>query len=63
MKCAMSALHDALESYIAIRRGLGAQMNGLEARRRRLVEFLDREGVTVVTNELVLRKTGEWCRS
>ena len=51
----MSALHDALESYLTLRRGLGAQMHGPEARLRRFIEFLDREGATIITTELALR--------
>src|SRR5271156_3322436 len=51
----MSALHDALESYLALRRGLGSELLRPGAYLRRFVEFLDREGATVVTAELALR--------
>lgn len=51
----MSALHDAVESYLALRRGLGSELKGPGAHLRRFVEFLDREGATAVTTELALR--------
>lgn len=51
----MSALHDALEAYLAMRRGLGTELREPGALLRRFVEFLDGEGATVVTTELALR--------
>lgn len=51
----MSALHEALESYLALRRGLGTELKGPGAYLRHFVEFLDREGATIVTTELALR--------
>jgi integrase len=51
----MSALNDALESYLALRRGLGSELRGPGAYLRRFVEFLNRERATVVTTELALR--------
>lgn len=51
----MSTLHDALETYLALRRELGSQMRGPAAHLRRFVEFLDREGASVITVELALR--------
>lgn len=51
----MSALHDALASYLALRRGLGAGMVGPTRVLRRFVEFLDREGATVITRDLAFR--------
>lgn len=51
----MSPLHEALESYLALRRGLGSELRGPGAHLRRFVEFLDREGAVVVTTELALR--------
>ena len=51
----MSAIRDALEAYLAVRRGLGSEMHGPAARLRRFVEFLDSEGATVITTELALR--------
>lgn len=51
----MSTLHEALDSYLTLRRGLGTELKGPGAYLRRFVEFLDREGATVVTTELALR--------
>ena len=51
----MSALHDALESYLSLRRGLGSELLRPGAQLHRFVEFLDRERATVVTTELALR--------
>jgi integrase len=51
----MSTIHDALETYLALRRALGSEMRGQGAHLRRFVEFLDRERATVVTTELALR--------
>jgi len=55
----MSELHDALDSYLALRRGLGADLKSPGARLHRFVEFLDREGATVITTELALRWAAE----
>ncbi len=51
----MSALRQALETYLALRRGLGSGLQGPGARLHRFVELLDREGATVVTTKLALR--------
>ena len=51
----MSALGDAVESYLALRRGLGAELKRPGALLWRFVEFVDRESATVVTSELALR--------
>ena len=51
----MSALHDALEAYLALRRGLGSELREPGALLHRFVEFLDGERATVVTTELALR--------
>ena len=51
----MSTIHDALETYLALRRELGSQMRGPAAHLRRFVEFLDREKASVITIELALR--------
>ena len=51
----MSTIHDALETYLALRRELGSQMRGPAARLRRFVKFLDRERAGVITTELALR--------
>jgi integrase len=51
----MSPLHEALNAYLTLRRGLGAELLGSGASLHRFVEFLDRERATVVTTELALR--------
>jgi integrase len=51
----MSALSEALESYLSLRRGLGSELCGPSNYLHRFVEFLDREGADVVTTELALR--------
>lgn len=51
----MSTLRRALETYLALRRGLGSELQGPSARLHRFVEFLDREGSAVVTAKLALR--------
>ena len=48
----MSALHEALDTYLALRRGLGTALLRPGAYLCRFVEFLDREGASVVTTEL-----------
>jgi site-specific recombinase XerD len=51
----MSALRQALEAYISLRRGLGAQLRESAAYLRRFVEFLEREGAETITTPLALR--------
>jgi integrase len=51
----MSMLAEALQTYLALRRGLGAELRGPAAHLRRFVEFLDREGAAVITTDLALR--------
>jgi len=51
----MSTLRQALEAYLALRRGLGSELRGPGAHLHRFVEFLDREGTAVVTTTLALR--------
>jgi site-specific recombinase XerD len=51
----MSALREALETYLALRRGLGTALVRPGAYLRRFVEFLDHEGASVVTTALALR--------
>jgi integrase len=51
----MSPIQKGLATYLALRRGLGADMRGPEAHLRRFVEFLDRQRATVITTELALR--------
>jgi integrase len=50
----MSTLREALETYLALRRGLGSELRGPGAHLHRFVEFLDREGSVVVTTKLAL---------
>ena len=51
----MSTIHNAVESYLALRRGLGAELKGPGAHLRRFAEFVEKENATVVTSELALR--------
>lgn len=51
----MKTLHDALQTYLALRRELGSEIRGPAARLRRFVEFLDREKASVITIDLALR--------
>ena len=51
----MTPLREALEAYLALRRGLGAELFRPGAHLHRFVDFLDREGAAVVTAELALR--------
>ena len=51
----MSALSQAVDQYVAIRRGLGTQFRGLDSVFRGFTAFADREQATHVTTDLVLR--------
>lgn len=51
----MSALRDAVEEYVALRRSLGSRLHQPAKALRRFVEFLENEGVDCVTTELALR--------
>ncbi len=51
----MSALRDAVEEYIAVRRVLGAKLHRAAAELRGFVDYLEREGAEFVTTELALR--------
>jgi len=51
----MSTLGEALETYLALRRGLGTELVRPGAYLRRFVEFLEHEGASVVTTALALR--------
>lgn len=51
----MSLLREALDAYLSLRRGLGAELRAPGAYLCRFVEFLDGEGATVITTELALR--------
>lgn len=53
----MSALRDALENYLAVRRRLGADLSSSAYELRRFVTFLEGEDATHMTTELALR----WC--
>jgi site-specific recombinase XerD len=51
----MSALHDALTEYLAMRRALGTQLRWPESSLRRFVDFVEAEGAAFVTTELGVR--------
>ena len=51
----MSALHDALTQYVALRRALGTQLQEPARTLVHFVEFLEREGAEFITSELALR--------
>ena len=51
----MTSLRETLEEYLTLRRGLGSDLHGAEARLRRFIEFLEREGASVITADLALR--------
>lgn len=51
----MTTPRESLENYLAIRRGLGTELVRPGAYLRRFVEFLEREGASVVTTALALR--------
>ena len=51
----MSALRDAVEEYVAVRRALGAKLQRAAADLRGFVDYLEREGAEFVTTELALR--------
>lgn len=51
----MSALRDAVEEYVAVRRALGAKLHRTAADLRGFVDYLEREGAEFVTTELALR--------
>jgi site-specific recombinase XerD len=51
----MSPLRGGLETYLALRRALGTELRDPGARLHRFVEYLEREGVGVITAELALR--------
>ena len=51
----MSALREALDTYLSLRRGLGTALVRPGVYLHRFVEFLDHEGASVVTTALALR--------
>lgn len=59
----MSALRDAVEEYVALRRGLGSQFHKPAKALHRFVEFLELEGAECVTIELALRWAQEPARA
>ncbi len=54
----MTALHDALAEYVALRRALGTQLREPAVSLEHFVDLLDREGAEFITTELALR----WAR-
>jgi integrase/recombinase XerD len=54
-RCTMNRLHEALDAYLALRRGLGTELLRPGRYLRRFVQFLEREGSDVITTELALR--------
>lgn len=51
----MSALHDSLTNYLAMRRAFGTQLRWPESALRRFVDFLETEGAEYITIDLALR--------
>lgn len=51
----MSELQDALQEYLAIRRGLGFELRGRASGLRNFIAFLQREHAAHITTELALR--------
>jgi len=51
----MSALHDALTLYVALRRALGTKLHEQATTLGYFVEFLEREGMDFITSALALR--------
>lgn len=53
----MRELRDAMDQYLALRRSLGYKLCNVEWVLRRFLDFLEQEGGTHITTELVLRWT------
>ena len=51
----MSALHEALTEYLAMRRALGTQLKWPESSLRKFVDFVEPEGAEFLTTELAVR--------
>lgn len=51
----MSSLHEALDQYLALRRGLGSELLRPGQLLRRFVEFLEVQGARYITRSLALR--------
>jgi integrase len=55
----MNSLREAVDTYLALRRGLGAELRDPGFHLHRFVEFLEAEEATVITTDLALR----WAQS
>lgn len=53
--CPMSALHNALAEYVAVRRALGTRLHEPARTLEQFVDFLEREGAEFITSALALR--------
>lgn len=51
----MSTLRDAIESYLALRRGLGSELRDPARHLRHFADFLEQEAASFITTELALR--------
>lgn len=51
----MSTLRQALDDYLSLRRGLGAELKGPGAYLHQFVRFLENEGAEAITTDLALR--------
>jgi len=51
----MSTLREAVDDYLALRRGLGFKLRIAGPRLLDFIAFLEREGASYITNELALR--------
>lgn len=51
----MSTLSEAVDQYLAIRRGLGAKLRGVDGVFRSFTDFAEREQASHITTDLVLR--------
>jgi hypothetical protein len=51
----MSAMHEALAQYVALRRALGAQLQEPSRTLIKFLDFLEREGAEFITSEIALR--------
>jgi len=54
-RCKMSALSEAVDQYLAIRRGLGAKLRGVDSVFRNFTDFAEQEQTSHITTDLVLR--------
>ena len=51
-RCTMTALHDALAEYVALRRALGTQLREPALSLEHFVDLLDREGAEFILFDL-----------